>query len=93
MKNYIIKHVLSDGTVAGYHADSCCTIVRDAAKAKKALETPKGAQKWLKTVRKNFEFMWSERASDIGGGPRYRKCPCWKGHSLEQIETVLEVIS
>lgn len=88
---YVIKHVLPNGEVAGYHADSCCTIVKTAERAKRCSGTSEAA-KWLKTVRHNFEFAWSDKSNDIGGGSRYRNFACWKGHSLEQIRTELEVV-
>jgi len=91
MMSYCIKHVLPDGTIAGYHADSCCTIVSSKTDAKKFADaTPIQANKWLHQVRKNFEYVWSLETSESGGGPDYRACPCWKGHSLDQIQTVLE---
>lgn len=83
MPIYSIKHVLPDGSIAGYHGDSACSVVqkKNLAKTTSDMTSEKAAQ-WLQTVRQNFEFVW--------GDEEYRASPCWKGHSLEQIKTELE---
>lgn len=93
MPMYCIKHVLPGGTVAGYHADSGCTVVKSRENAKPADVTPEQAAGWLRQVRENFEYIWNLETSEYGGGPVYRAHPCWKGHSLDQIQTVLEEVT
>lgn len=86
MPAWIIKHVLPDGSVAGYHADSFCSIADSPGDAKIAVNN--NAEEWLKIVRKNFEFNWNDEEV----GPGYRSFEIWKGHNLEEIKTVLEEV-
>ncbi len=92
MPGYIIKHVLPDGSTAGYHADSGCTVTDSRDEAKYGGSDLSRAQEWLKVVRKNFESVWGLETSEHGGGPEYREWSGWKGFRLEDIETVLEEV-
>jgi hypothetical protein len=90
MPAYRIKHVLPDGTVAGYHADGFCNITLIPANAKLALTNLREASAWLLTTRRNFEYVWKSELGEDGGDSDYRALTIWQGCTLDQIKTVLE---
>ena len=93
MPTYCIKHVLPDGTTAGYHGDSCCTVVADKARAKTIVKSSEAdVAEYVRTVRENFEHVWSQKTSEYGGGPEYRAWEGWRGHSIDQIRTEIELV-
>ena len=88
MVTLIIKHVLPDGTTAGYHGDSFCSIASEARRAKSiTTESSQNerAQKWIANVRRNFEGIWNDEESS-----HYKSYLIWKGYSLQEIQTVFE---
>jgi len=91
---YVIKHVLPNGETAGYHTDSGCLVTSTVEIAKRyENRTDEEVAEQLQIVRENFEYVWNLRTSENGGGPNYRNLPRWQGCSLEQIQTVIEIIT
>lgn len=94
MITFVIKHVLPDGSTAGYHMDSGCSITGKKERAKQYNAVNEAEiQEQLKVTRKNFAFAWDDASTDLNGGERYRKLECWKGYPLDQIQTVAEKIN
>lgn len=91
MPVYCIKHVLPDGTIAGYHQDHLCNITGSAGQAESFSATPAQAEKRLAGVRKAFEDLWkNDDDDDWGIESLFPNWGCWKGFPLDQIQTVLE---
>ncbi len=87
---YIIKYILPDGSVV-YHCDVFCMVSKNIEEAKRYTydsfwTTEPAAQ--LAIVRGNFEQAWN----DAECGSEYRGWLLWKGYSLEEIQTVTEII-
>ena len=94
---YIIKHILPDGSV-WYHCDTTCAVNELAKNAKRyaydEFYTTEPSDQ-LARVRKNFEHRWKENVMFgfvLGASDEYRNAPCWKGYSIEEIQTVTEII-
>lgn len=89
MPAYCIRHVLPDGTIAGYCGDPKCAVTTWKGLARIIVRRPEEAGKWLDAVRENLEQLWE---LPTRSGPVLRLLPEWKGYSLEQIRTELELV-
>ncbi len=84
MKRFILKYVLPDNTVVGYHLDSSCHMgSREGAKVYEHGDP----QSQIEIVRKNFKWVWDNSE------PQYRSQSVWKGASFEQIQIIAEETS
>lgn len=88
VSTFVVKHVLPDGTTAGYHADSTCTVSRkrDGAKEYEDHGDSKNVAEQLEVVRGNFEYVWSV-------SEKYRNYEIWRGFELNQIRTEAEIVA
>jgi len=83
--NFVLKYVLPNGNVAGYHLDMFCNIGRkDQAKVISHPDTPKAM---IPIVSENFAHAW-----EIVGGREYRDHPRWEGTSFKDIRIVAEAV-
>lgn len=89
-KPFILKYLLPDGTLAGYHADSCCTVTTKKRSAKVYNSRPRrrscNINKQIAIVRENFNYVWKTVKE-------YRSYPIWQGtKSSKKIEIEAEKI-
>jgi len=91
--NYIIKYELPNGEIAGYHADSGCSVVDDPKRAKPySNNTQARIDHQLEVVNENFQFGWNNTPEECGFPEKYKNSPRWKGFPHEQIKAVAEFI-
>jgi hypothetical protein len=91
MPNYRIIYKLPDGTIAGYHADSVCTITQNPELAKVSKNrSQESAVVWMKTVRRNFSQAWQSGEEFHGFSDEYKNNPIWKGHGPDKISIEVE---
>jgi len=91
MPNYRIAYKLPDGSLAGYHGDSFCSITQKPERAKVSRASQReNAEEWLKIVRRNFSGMWEAGEENSGFSDEYKTSPIWKGHGPSDIRIELE---
>ncbi len=91
MQYFVVKYILPDGRVVGYHTCTFCTVKPNLERAKRYRGvSAERITEQLAVIRKNFESIWNWSG---GVGERYRSNPIWESHSFQDISIVAELVA